>query len=554
MPFTRTKPFARCTLPGHGGARVVANGPYTRGTAIYQCYRCTPPVGDVHRFSVRLDGGAPVRNQPGAPDCAAHPGSSVVRNGRHGKKGGLRRQRYRCRHDRCNELCLPTCRGRHGFTPPLPRAHVCVGDACAVCREPTPIHRGPTAAARRSRVAPDVAAKALSDMSLRVSYAKAGKEALEAMHFDLTVCRRRPSATPPKPRRRWSRRKKRGRSASTRMWGRFWQVAAAILEAHGPVIWAAAEERLRERAAGIVALGERRVWILDEIPIYALAANGKRKKSDGWVVLVLAEMDWTDKQAPGRTRLRLVRGMPKANATAWRLVFGEVGYTPDIIASDAATSIVAAVGRHFEHAPTLPLFVPSLWHLARALENNALEKALTGPNGRELRVHLNELKRDGGAIRSISDWIGWWDHLRALARASGRVKIDSLRQTRNNYEARMAAAIPTLLADRRLLVSTGGLESVIRDAIEPVLERRRHQFANIERTNHLMDLVVAHSVGMFADLNAVANLITADTLEHDGWTVPLRTIADPLPAYGAYRSLRDEMLLLAVAEQRGIAA
>ena len=198
--------------------------------------------------------------------------------------------------------------------------------------------------------------------------------------------------------------------------------------------------------------------------------------------------------------------------------------------------------------------MPSLWHLARALENNALEKALTGPNGRELRIHLNELKRDGGAIRSIGDWIGWWDHLRALARASGRVKMDSLRQTRANYEARMAAAIPTLLADRRLLVSTGGLESVIRDAIEPVLERRRHQFANIERTNHLMELVVARSVGMFADLNAVANLITADTLEHDGWTVPLRTIADPLPAYGAYRSLRDEMLLLAVAEQRGIAA
>lgn len=139
-----------------------------------------------------------------------------------------------------------------------------------------------------------------------------------------------------------------------------------------------------------------------------------------------------------------------------------------------------------------------------------------------------------------------------LARASHLVKLDALRQTRANYEARMAAAIPALAADPRLVVSTGGLESIIRDAIEPVLERRRHQFANIERTNMLLDLVVARAVGMFADLGVLEDLITADALDNDGWTVPLRTIADPQPAIGAYRSLRDEMLLLAVAEQRGL--
>jgi hypothetical protein len=221
--------------------------------------------------------------------------------------------------------------------------------------------------------------------------------------------------------------------------------------------------------------------------------------------------------------------------------------------SDAATSIVAAVGRHFD-GPTAPLLVPSLWHLGRALENNALEKALKGANGRDIRTHLNELKREAGAIRSVPDWIGWWDHLAVLAKASGLVKMDALRQTRANYEARMAAAIPVLAADPRLIVSTGGLESVIRDTIEPVLDRRRHQFANIERTNMLMDMVVARSVAMFAKPAIVEDLIVADALGHDGWTVPLRTIADPQPAYRSYRSLRDEMLLLAVAEQHGIAA
>ena len=132
------------------------------------------------------------------------------------------------------------------------------------------------------------------------------------------------------------------------------------------------------------------------------------------------------------------------------------------------------------------------------------------------------------------------------------MKMDALRQTRANYEARMAAAIPVLAADPDIRRSTGGLESIIRDTIEPVLEGRRHQFANIERTNMLLDLVVARSIGLFSDLAALEDLITADALDHDGWTVPQRTIADPQPAYGAYRSLRDELLLLAVADERGL--
>ena len=552
MPFTRTVAVARCSRPGHQNARVVANGRYERGTARYQGYRCTPHVGPVHRFSVRLDGGAPVRGQPGASDCVKHPRAEVVRNGRYGKKGGRRRQRYRCAHAACNDLCRPGCRGHHSFTPAIPRSHVCTGDTCLVCRERTPIHRGSQSAARRSQVTPSVATKALAEMSLRQSYATAGREALEGLGLDPTIRRRRPNRRPLKPRRRWSRRKQRKRSAATRLAGRFWQVAAGIVEAFGPIVWAAAEERLRERSAAIVARGEKRVWILDEIPVYALATNGKRKKSDGWVVLVLAEMDWADKAAPGVTKLRLVRAMPKANSTAWRLVFAEVGYPPDIIVSDAATSIVAAVGRHFD-GPNAPLLVPSLWHLGRALENNAFEKALKESNGRDIRTHLYELKRENGAISSVADWIGWWDHLAVLAKASGLVKMDALRQTRANYEVRMASAIPVLAADPRLLVSTGGLESIIRDAIEPVLERRRHQFANIERTNHLLDLIVARSVGMFAKPAIVEDLIVADALDYDGWTVPMRTIADPQPAYRSYRSLRDEMLLLAVAEERGIA-
>ncbi len=541
---------AQCGDPRHYGATIAGWGTYRRKAGHYRSYECRPRIGDAHRFSVRLTGGLPTRRQPGAPACTKHAAGLVTRWGRYGPKK-REKQRYRCDHPVCTDACEPGCKGHHTFTGVVPRAHVCAGRSCRACRQARGIHSGDLAAARRSQATARVAAKALADMSLRQTYAKAGKEALEALGIDTSVQRRKPSEQPPPPRRRWSRRKQRKRTPSSRLAGRFWQVGAGIVEAYGPIVWAAAEERLRERSAAIVALGEKRVWVLDEIPIYALAANGKRKKSHGWVVLVLAEMDWTQKAAPGQTRLRLVRAMPKANSTAWRLAFAEVGYTPDIIVSDAATSIVAAVGRHFV-GPDAPLLIPSLWHLGRALENNALEKALKGANGREIRRHLAELKRSNGAIRSVGDWIGWWDHLAVLAKASHLVKLDALRQTRANYEKRMAAAIPAIAADPRLIVSTGGLESIIRDAIEPVLERRRHQFANIERTNILMDLVVARAVGMFADLGVVEDLITADALDNDGWTVPLRTIADRQPASGAYRSLRDEMLLLAVAEQRGL--
>jgi hypothetical protein len=541
---------ATCGDARHHGATVVAWGTYQRPAGRYRSYECRPRTGGQHRFSVRLDGGSPTRLPPGTPSCPRHENGRVTRWGRYGATG-RERQRYRCEHQVCGSDCAPGCAGLHTFTGIIPRAHVCVGRTCRACRQARGVHTGDSAAARRSQVTAAIAATTLSMLSISHSYAKAGREALEALGIDVSVRRRAPNQRPLRPRRRWSHRKRRRRSAATRLAGRFWQVGASIVEAFGPIVWAAAEERLRERSAAIVALDRPRVWILDEIPVYALAANGKRRKSDGWVVLILAEMDWSDRAEPGATRLRLVRAMPKANSTAWRLVFAEVGHVPDIVVSDAATSIVAAVGRHFQ-GQDAPLFVPSLWHLGRALANNALRKAIKGPDAADLRDHLGRLGRDGTAVASVADWTTWWDRLAVLARASGLVKMDALRQTRANYETRMAAAIPVLAADPDIRRSTGGLESIIRDRIEPVLEGRRHQFANVERTNMLLDLVVARSVGLFSDLSALEDLITADALDHQGWTVPQRTIADPQPAFGAYRSLRDELLLLAVADDRGL--
>jgi hypothetical protein len=51
----------------------------------------------------------------------------------------------------------------------------------------------------------------------------------------------------------------------------------------------------------------------------------------------------------------------------------------------------------------------------------------------------------------------------------------------------------------------------------------------------------------------VVKLLRSDASPHGGWTVPLRSVADPRPLGGSYSSLRDATLLASVAEQRRLA-
>lgn len=117
----------------------------------------------------------------------------------------------------------------------------------------------------------------------------------------------------------------------------------------------------------------------------------------------------------------------------------------------------------------------------------------------------------------------------------------------------MAEVLPFLMADPQIPISTGGLESILRNRVDPVLAPRQSQLANIERTNSLLDLVVADAHGAFDDLNAAAEVLRADANRHGGWTVALRSVPDPRPRTGTYSSLRDAALLASVAEERGVA-
>lgn len=561
----RPAPLAHCPDPLHAESKVIAKGTVKQKTGRVRRYLCQPLTGNKHYFSVGITGGRRLRGQKGAPECPDHPGAKVVRNGTYGPPTAAR-QRYKCDHrDHCGPICRQACSldhdgrphartcpqacaGHHNFTPSLPRRHVEPGHRCADCQELRGIHRGESAVARRQRLTSRNVARILNELSGGMSYAKAGALAVGILaRAGITRKVKKAPKNPPKPRVRTGIREPRRHTPSSRLANRYWHVGADIVEAFAPVVWQELDERLRERSAEMFENGDDLVWILDEKPIYATNESGKRKRTEGWSILVLAELDWTDPKIPGRQKLRLVRALPKSTSTAWRLLFEEVGYIPDIMVSDAAPSIIAAVAAHFPTHP--PLFVPSIWHLKAAIREHAFDKAMKGPNGDAIAAHLDDLRRDR-ALSSPEAWSRWWDDLRDLG---GNLVVPAdFARTRAGYEDRMTRAIPRLAADTRLKISSGGVENAIRTVIEAVFGGRAFQFANIERTNSLFDLVVARDHGMFTDFDDIAALIEADAIEHEGWTVPMRAIEDPQPRNDRYSSLRDDAAMRAVAAEKGI--
>jgi hypothetical protein len=116
----------------------------------------------------------------------------------------------------------------------------------------------------------------------------------------------------------------------------------------------------------------------------------------------------------------------------------------------------------------------------------------------------------------------------------------------------MREAIKRLVDQPQVPVSTGGLETLIAKRVQPMLALRRSGFANLERTNRLMDLLIAREHGAFIELGDVVSLLSADATAEGGWTVPLREIADARPVKGRYSSLRDSLLVAEIAEARGL--
>ncbi|MGZ4658308.1 MAG: hypothetical protein ACXVGE_15395, partial [Blastococcus sp.] len=231
-----------------------------------------------------------------------------------------------------------------------------------------------------------------------------------------------------------------------------WHIAADWCEAFAPVVFEDVEGRLRAQAAEETArldpqravggpLDRPQVLLLDDIPVYGRnrATGGVARRDDGFFLLVAGEVTWgapppDPMTRPDRSlRLRVVRAMPKSNAPAWRLLLDELGYAPDFVVADAGTGIARAVESHYD--PSRTTFVPSLWHVGRAVRTGLADTRgafVTGPTGKALRPELAEqlaaLSR-AEALTDLAAWSGWWDELEARCVHLG-LPLDKVRRRR----------------------------------------------------------------------------------------------------------------------------
>jgi hypothetical protein len=207
------------------------------------------------------------------------------------------------------------------------------------------------------------------------------------------------------------------------------------------------------------------------------------------------------------------------------------------------------------------VLVPSLFHIHKAVTEALVQQTpgavVLTDHGKALRpelaAHLSWLT--GERLRSITDaqWSAWWSDFEVLL---DRLDLppEKLAERRDSYKPTVAAALPALRANPGVPVSTGGFETLLRATVTTVLTGRGHGFANIERTNNLLDLVVCRNRGVFARRSEVLAKLRAETKEHDGWAAAPRDVADPQPpAPAAYSSLRDKDLLDQLARSRGAA-
>lgn len=609
----RTLPAARCPDPTHKGGHVKVDKTRKSKHGVRRVYECSPLVGDRHFFTVVVTEASPTplsTRQP-PPGCPEHPEGHVVRDGTYGKRSPLPRQRYRCYPDPSDKATfhsfVPPLARQHVHE---------TGEQCAACEETRGIHHGEPAVARQHSWPAKTVARALEMLSGGGSYAEVSRWALRSEAADLeTVTRARKAASPDGtiPERRTSTKKasestkkasesttadttikRRPRRTNvkeprvivvsggkTRRQSRasveaknVWHIAADWCEAFGPVIWEPIEDQLRQRALAERArldalrtagqpLVRPQVLLIDDMPVYGRDDEGigRTRRDKGYFLLSVAEVTWgaadpwdTLALPVPTTELRLVRAFPKSNGPAWRLVFDELGYEPDFVVADAGTGQYAAVQTHYPNA----VFVPSMWHVARAIRTSlkdvkaAHQFTVTGKTlDPELETHLRQLRRGTDALANTDGVTAWWDELLAWAKRR-KVPVEKLRSRRKDYEKRMLAAIPKLNEHPEVPISTGGLETIQRRVIEPVMAGRRATFGNVERTNTLLDLAVARAHGAFDDLAEVARQLRIDATDAEGWAPPLRAVADPGGTRSRYSSLRDATLLSHLARERGL--
>lgn len=556
----------RCPRPGHRDGIIQSRGTRTTATGTWRRFVCSPPLGQRHTFSVLVAGDAPpaLTRTSAPPSCPEHPGSRVLRDGTYGKRSS--RQRYECR---------PEGGRPHHFTPPLSREAVAPGETCARCDELLSPHHGPVTAARHTPWPLLGVTQALNALSLGESYGnvsltlrKMRDEAREHLADSHGIrAFTRSEVSPASETVSFTRRQRRNA----------WRVAADLVEQYAPPLFAEVDARFHSETQALRAhndellardpkspLSQPIIYILDEMPQWSAPKRGQRSRP-AWQILTVVEVLWRETEDPfllpeRGTRLRLARAFPRNNADAWKLVLSELGVRPDFVVADAGSGLNTGVTSFYGASVGV---VPSLWHIhanirdALAKLDNASyvegkEKVLTDP----LRKHLSTLARSdliGSTPKDIADW---WDELIAIV-ASLPAPVSSIINLRATHEPRLIAALPILHANPHVPVSNAPVEVAIRNELKPFLINRAHRFANQERTNRLLNLLVCRQAGVFDNLDTLALRLRTMNEERGGWAPAPRQILDKQPPKATsrtkrYASLHSHAVIDKLAKSKGI--
>lgn len=555
MPAKRTVVEVRCPNGLHRKSTVHAYGSFERQGRRYQRYRCTTRTAGSHTFSVSLDEpdvGRQTSNWDPPPRCLKHPQGRVVRNGYYGSEK-RRRQRYRCTPSDGSPV--------HYFLPPLPRAYVGghgFADPCELCEQPRSPHMGEPFGARRLTWTSREVAAGLMALSAADTYGWVGRRAWRTSKLKP---RARRTIVPLEAEVETDPAKKvKGKHKQTRISNARWHIAADWVEGFAPVIWRELEGRMRraaiverKRLDALRASGQElrhpMIWVADEQPISG-------KTDELYCVLVVGEYEWGDEPEP-TLKLRVARVMPDRTIASWLLVFDELAGAkgssdevwPDFMISDNSSALTIALKQRLPRS----LWVPSLWHVAYAIRRAVSgKKVFKRTKFQPIENHLNQLARGSAVFANVAAWGRWWDELEALIADAG-IEAD-IGNRRAQYESAYASVLPSLSRDW-IPISNAGIEELIKSRIRPIFVRRSG-FTSIERTNNLLDLVVARDRFALDQEGEVARLLRADAHNNDGWSFPTRAISDPIGPDRSfatrYRSLRDKSLPGRAAFERGL--
>lgn len=513
-------PYA-CPRDGHDDYEVRSRGKRSRadGTPMLML-KCVAPDGRTHTFEVDSSQDATVVVK--LERCHVHPAGKITLYGTYGDNGHPR-QRYQC------VSTNPT--HTHVFTPSVPRQQVCSDENCDECAQVRGVNAGDFVAGRGRRYTAKQVADGLIQLSRGSSYASVGEWARRQRADDA--------------RKALLASRTRGEAAANAVsepslkHAETWQVAASWLETYTDVLWQPWEAEQIARAHADQDNPEMpRVVVIDDKPFFGNAVRtADGRKAELFSVIALIEVELFGMQRANR--VRLLRALPQHGATDYALVLHELGYIPDIIVSDgshAARNVIKELRR--ESGKDI------VWAISQHHIKNQMSRMLTNlarrvpgftcPRG--LSDDVGEF--GGNLLRGTTEWKKWWDGLDRALTNQNVPAHQCPTKWRNDYYDEVLTALEWWEQYPNCPRTTGKVEQVLADEVEPLLEGRYERMTNLARTNFLLNLLTLRLNHQLDNVATVAGKLHQDLRKNSGFAAPSRTMNDP----GAYRSLYDHTL------------